>query len=834
MSGIAVLLFVTFRVASSRLEREVAEPVSDPPPAKPPAPSQPPIFLSTIAATPMQKTVATAIVIAMTAAFAMIVPFSGIDGPQVPAVPPVGDALLFVMYFVIGFILMGQFLRLRSWSLLTLAAGFFFQCAMTLMHAVSFPGFFVDNTARIGEQTPTWVYFVWRGAFPLFLIGYSYFHGLVPRRLVKRPRLMLALLVTAVVVIPAGMLAAVAHYQNILPVTVIAHDPVGMLTHYTYITSSVLGPVILVLNLIALTMLWMRGDSVLDVWLMVATCAAILDVSMASIIGNERFDVSWYAGRAYGLLSAGLVLGALLEEMNRLYASLYALMADLQAQSEAKYRSVFDTTSDAIIVIDRLGTIKSFNRAAEQMFDYTASEVIDQNVRMLMPEPYRSAHDQYLRNYHHSGIRKIIGIGREVQGRRKDSTTIAIDLAVTEWKSGDEQLFTGIVRDISERKDMEQQLIQSQKMEAIGQLTGGMAHDFNNILGVVIGNLDMLAEQYPTDTPEELTDATAAAMAGADLIQRLLAFARRQPLQPKLMYLNEIVEELIPLLRRIIGGQIQMETLNDGDLWPVIADPAQFENALLNLVINARDAMPDGGKLTIECKSYAIDDHSAVEYDVPAGTYTTLVVSDTGTGIPKDILPRVFDPFFTTKPPGSGSGLGLSMVFGYAKQSGGMIRIYSEVGKGTSVRLYLPSVVNGDVPAEETVDIDTSNLHGNERILVVEDTPAARVVAQRILISLGYTVRVAGDATEAMLIIDSGERFDLLFTDIVMPGMNGIALAEAMHQRFPRMKILFASGFSRTPTDDIALLKATYITKPYRKIDLALTLRNIFNHRNSR
>ena len=831
MLGVAVLLFVTFRVVTWRLECEVDEPTSDPLPLA--MPSRAPIFLSTIAATVTQKSAALAIVIAMFASFAALVPYARVDGPVVPAFPPVGDALLCVMFFIIGFIIIGQFLRLRSWSLLTLASGFLFQSIMTVLHAISFPGFF--TVLFVDQQTTPWLYVQWRGGFTLFVIAYAYLHGQSRSRPISRPKLAVLLAVAGVIAIGVGGLASLIHWNDSLPTIVgQAVVPAAIDVQYSNWVYVGIGPTIVLLNLIALSLLWMRGNSVLDVWLMVAICASILDISISSIIGNQRFDVSYYAGRAYGLLSAGLVLGALLEEMNRLYASLYMLMANQQEESEAKYRAIFDTTSDAIIVIERLGAIKSFNSAAEHMFGYEAQEVLDQNVNILMPEPYHSAHDQYLRNYHTTGVRKMIGIGRETQGKRKDGTTIAIDLAVTEWRTGDEQLFTAIVRDISDRRHMEHQLIQSQKMEAIGQLTGGMAHDFNNILGVVIGNLDMLADRFPDGSPEELTDATTAATAGADLIQRLLAFARRQPLQPKLMYLNEIVEELIPLLRRIIGGQIQMETLNDGDLWPVVADPAQFENALLNLVINARDAMPNGGKLSIECRSHSIDHDSATEYDIPEGAYTTLVVSDTGTGIPKDILPRVFDPFFTTKPPGSGSGLGLSMVFGYAKQSGGMIRIYSEVGKGTSVRLYLPSVVNGVNAAEEPVDVDTSNLHGNERILVVEDTPAARVVAQRILTSLGYTVRVASDATEAMLIIDSGEHFDMLFTDIVMPGMNGIALAETVHPRHPRMKILFASGFSRTPTEDIAMLNATYITKPYRKIDLALTLRNIFNHRKNR
>ena len=830
LSFVAVLVFYSYRVASSRIEKEVAQTLARPADRPIPHEAQPPVFLSTLPATPLQKNVALVLVMVMIAAFTAIVPYASVDGPRIPAFPPVGDALLCVMFFIIGFIIIGQFLRLRTWSLLILASGFLFQSVMTVLHAISFPGFF--TVFFVDQQTTPWLYVLWNSGFPLFVIVYAYLHGLQPRRLIRRHKLAVLVAVVGVTVFGVASWTSLIYWENLLP-TVVANSvtPEIIDVQYSNAIAMGIGPAILLLNIIALIALWLRGDSVLDLWLKVSICASILNVSIASIIGNQRFDVSYYAGRAFGLLAAGWVLGALLDEMNRLYASLYMMMETQLLESEAKYRAIFDTTVDAIVVINGDGVIKSFNRAAELMLGYSPDEVLENNVCMLMPEPYHTAHDQYLSNYHATGVCKIIGIRREVQGLRKDGKPIALDLSVTEWRSGDEQLFTGILRDISDRKQMEQQLIQSQKMEAIGQLTGGMAHDFNNILGVVIGNLDMLTDYFPTGIPEELTDALTASTAGADLVQRLLAFARRQPLQPKCIYLNEMVQELLPLLRRIIGGQIKIETFVDDNIWPVVADPAQFENVILNLVINARDAMPHGGKLSIECRSHMMDEFSAAEYDVPVGTYTTLIVSDTGVGIPKEIMTRVFDPFFTTKPPGTGSGLGLSMVFGYTKQSGGVVRIYSEVGEGTSVRVYLPSAPNGNREEEDAISIDTSNLHGNEHILVVEDTTAARVVAQRILTSLGYTVRLASDSTEALLIVDSGEKFDMLFTDIVMPGMGGLELAQLIRKRHPGIKVLFASGFSRTPTEDIERLRATYITKPYRKLDIATTIRNIFNHR---
>lgn len=808
------LLFVAFRIASSRLEREVNETVI--PKSVPQLKSiQPPIFLSTIAPTQQQKTKAVMIILVLIACFIMVIPFAGIDGPNIPAFPPLDDALLCVMYFVTGFIILGQFQRLRTWSMLILGTGFMFESLMAIEHAISFPGFFHANV--FGMQAAVWLYQMWHLGFPPFVIAYAYFHGKYPRRLIIRPKLASVLMISSTIVCSVGAALACIQWEAYLPTLINVGGG-----DYTKVLTFWMGPTFLLLNIITLVMLWLRGDSVLDLWLFVATCSSLLDITVGSIIGGHRFDVSYYVGRGYGLLSTSLVLGALLEEMNRLYASLFSQMISQQERDDAKYHAIFNTTVDAIIVIDRIGTIKAFNKAAERMFGY-AQDIIGQNVRVLMPEPFYSAHDQYLQNYQQTGIHKIIGRGREVRGKRQDGTSFEIDLAVAEWFNGNEQLFTGILRNISDRKHIEQQLIQSQKMEAIGQLTGGMAHDFNNILGVVIGNLDMLEERFE-QTPEELTDALVASMAGAKLVQQLLAFARRQPLQPKIIFLNEVVESLIPMLSRVIGGAIEIETHFDANLWPVVADPTQFENALLNLVINARDAMPNGGKLLIECCAHTMDRHSSIEYDVPTGTYTTLIVSDTGTGIPSDILERIFDPFFTTKAPGMGSGLGLSMVHGYAKQSGGLVRVYSEINQGTTVRLYLPSATE-----EDTINSETGGLHGTERILIVEDTSAARVVAERILLSLGYTVRVAGNANEALSIICNEEPFDMLFTDIVMPGISGIQLASQIRQQHPMIKILFASGFSRTPLEEIERLGATYINKPYSKIDIATMIRNIFN-----
>ena len=381
--------------------------------------------------------------------------------------------------------------------------------------------------------------------------------------------------------------------------------------------------------------------------------------------------------------------------------------------SETRLRSliatVLDTVVDGLITIDRHGIIQSFNKACVSLFGYAPDEVIGQNVRILMPEPYHSEHDRYIAAYLATGVAKIIGTGREVMGRRKDGSTFPMELAVGESPQGGNHAFVGIVRDLTERREAEtqrEQLRQSQKMEAVGQLTGGLAHDFNNLLAIIIGNLDMLREIRADDpvTDELVRDALDSALRGADLTRRLLAFARRQPLQPERVDINEVIGAIVRLLTRTLGENITIEMSLAANVWPVQIDRAQFEAVIANLATNARDAMPRGGALLIDTRNGQLDAaYAAAHTDVTPGDYVVVEVSDSGTGMPPDILSRIFEPFFTTKEQGKGTGLGLSMVFGFMKQSGGHVTVYSEPGKGTTFRLYLPRLSDTDRRAGGTV-----------------------------------------------------------------------------------------------------------------------------------
>jgi PAS domain S-box-containing protein len=385
-----------------------------------------------------------------------------------------------------------------------------------------------------------------------------------------------------------------------------------------------------------------------------------------------------------------------------------------------RLRAVVETAVDGVILIDARGRVLMFNPACELLFGYSAEEVIGENVRMLMPTPYREEHDTYLSNYRETSTAKIIGIGREVTGLRKDGSSFPMDLSVGEAKQEGESIFVGIIHDLSSRKRTEEQLVQAQKMEMVGQLSGGIAHDFNNLLTVILGNAEALSIRLKArDDLRQLADTIMlAAERGAELTRGLLAFSRRQMLQPSVIDCNMLVESMRMLLRRTLREDIELRVAPAPNAVYALADPAQLESALLNLSLNAQDAMPTGGTLTFATAEIELDASSFPTESVQAGRYVSIGVTDTGSGMARDVAERAFEPFFTTKEVGKGSGLGLSMVYGFAKQSNGHVTIYSEIGLGTSVRLYLPLVNEPDAPTHRH---DTSKtVGGHERVLVVE------------------------------------------------------------------------------------------------------------------
>jgi PAS domain S-box-containing protein len=503
-------------------------------------------------------------------------------------------------------------------------------------------------------------------------------------------------------------------------------------------------------------------------------------------------------------------------------------------EREARLRSILETAPDAIITIDERGLMQSFSDAAEKLFGYAAGEAIGRNVSMLMSTPHREAHDGYLARYMRTGEKRIIGIGREVEARRKDGTTFPIELAVGEVKLGRTRIFTGFIRDLTVRVKMEQDLRQAQKMEAIGQLTGGVAHDFNNLLTVISGNLEMLeARLSGPDERELLEQAREACQLGAQLANRLLAFGRRQPLQPKLVDLAGLVGGMVDLLRRSLGATIAIETQLARGLPMVTVDPGQVENALLNLAVNARDAMPKGGKLMIAAAVARLGPAEVVGHpDQSPGAYVTLAVTDTGSGMTPEVRQRAFEPFFTTKGPGAGSGLGLSMVYGFVKQSGGHVQLDSEPGLGTTVRLFLPVRDDGAAAATQRQAVAPAAAARGETVLLVEDDARVRQVSHRRLRELGYAVLQAENGPAALKVLDDGAAIDLLFTDVVMPGgMTGVDLAHEARRRRPGLKILFTSGYADPGVLQDGLLTggAGWLGKPYTLRELQAKLRTLLD-----
>jgi signal transduction histidine kinase len=377
---------------------------------------------------------------------------------------------------------------------------------------------------------------------------------------------------------------------------------------------------------------------------------------------------------------------------------------------------------------------------------------------------------------------------------------------------------------------------QVQKMEAIGQLAGGVAHDFNNLLGVIIGNLDSVVEHGHVD-PELVSmveDALGAALRGASLTRHLLAYSRQQPLAPRVLFLGHVVTRLTGLLRRTLGETIQIRTILPADLWKTCLDPNQLENALLNLAVNARDAMPEGGVLTIEAANVLLDgDLLDTTAAIQPGPYVLLAVSDTGTGMSKDVVQRAFEPFFTTKPEGAGTGLGLSMVYGFVRQSDGHVRIYSEPGHGTSIKLYFPAA---EVAVAHPLDVEDSGAiptaRTGEVICLIEDDAALRKLITGQLDTLGYEVVAAEDGVTGRPLLAAAVRVDLLLTDVVLPnGVSGPAFAEEARKSRPDLKVLFMSGYTRNAITENGIVTAGthLLLKPFRKADLARKLRQMLD-----
>jgi PAS domain S-box-containing protein len=499
-------------------------------------------------------------------------------------------------------------------------------------------------------------------------------------------------------------------------------------------------------------------------------------------------------------------------------------------ESEQLARGIVDTALDAFVQMDESGTISDWNSQAEKIFGWSRGEALGRSLgELIIPEIHRAAHKSGLQRFLRTGEGSVLGRRLEIEARRRDGKEIKVELSITALRRRNGVVFNGFVRDLTDKIAAEDRIRQAEKMEAVGQLTGGVAHDFNNILTVITGTIEILAEAVENDPQlaaiTKMIDEAAAR--GADLTQHLLAFARKQPLQPRETDLNTLIIETAKLLRPTLGERIEIESVFEDEACLANVDPNQLATAILNLAINARDAMPDGGKLILETASAVLDENYASRHsEVRPGRYALLAVSDTGTGIPAAILDKVFNPFFTSKEPGKGTGLGLSMVYGFVKQSAGHIKIYSEEGHGTTIKIYLPPGTGASLAPEAAIAPAIQG--GHETILVVEDDKLVREYVLTQLRSLGYVTLDAANGAEALAIIAAGNQFDLLFTDVIMPGaMNGRQLATEVQKSKPGLKVLFTSGYTENAIIHHGRLDTgvLLLAKPYRKSDMAGMIR---------
>ena len=499
--------------------------------------------------------------------------------------------------------------------------------------------------------------------------------------------------------------------------------------------------------------------------------------------------------------------------------------------SEEQYRALFENTPYPMWVFDlETHRLLAVNSAAIAHYGYRREEFLALKIEDLRAPEDIPALEQHLATkeagYHTTG---------PWRHRKKDGTLIEVQT------SGHEITFAGrraelvVIDDVTERKRLEEQFRQAQKMEAVGRLAAGVAHDFNNLLTAILGTTDLMIEDLPADDPdrEGLLDIRGAAERAAVLTRQLLTFSRQQVVSPRMLRLNELITDLVKLLRRLLGEDVTIASALAPDCGAVKADPGQLEQVLVNLAVNARDAMPNGGRLTIETKNVDLDaDYPTERVMIPAGRYVMLAVTDNGTGMDAQTNARIFEPFFTTKPVGKGTGLGLATVYGVVQQSGGYIWLYSELGHGTSFKIYLPRVdADGPQPAEE--EQRASALDGSETVLVAEDEEAVRLIIAKALEARGYRVLSARDGTEALELAAGHGRIDLLVTDVVMPDMNGRELSRRFTEARPNLRTLYLSGY----TDDAMLHRGVlqegvaFLQKPFSLGALARKVRDVIEAR---
>lgn len=524
--------------------------------------------------------------------------------------------------------------------------------------------------------------------------------------------------------------------------------------------------------------------------------------------------------------------------------------------AESIYEAVLDAAPDAIVGVDEQGLIRLVNAQAERLFGYDRDELLGQHIEMLVTEDARDIHPTRRAEYMADPQPRPMGAGMDLAGRRKDGSEFPAEISLSAINNEDGLLVSAAVRDITDRIELqaererlraeaqrerhESEMHQSQRLESLGQLAGGVAHDFNNLLSVILSYSAFAIEavrKLPPDNAEyqvllnDVEQIQRAAERGTELTHQLLAFGRREVVSPRRLDLNEVVLGIEQLLLRTIGEHVELETSLSPNLLPVLADPGQIEQILVNLAVNARDALPSGGILTIDTTNVVVDgDYAAEHTGLQLGAYVRLRVGDNGVGIAPEVKDHIFEPFFTTKSKGEGSGLGLATVYGIVTQAGGTIHVYSEPGMGTTMTILLP--MTHETTPEKAFDRSRSNIGKGETILIVEDETAMREVTRRILSRSGYEVLEAANGPEAIRLSEKHPgNIDLLLSDVIMPHMLGKEVAENIVQRCPDIKVLYMSGYAQPILTSRGTLEdgVQLIEKPFTAEELNERLRDVLD-----
>jgi two-component system cell cycle sensor histidine kinase/response regulator CckA len=505
------------------------------------------------------------------------------------------------------------------------------------------------------------------------------------------------------------------------------------------------------------------------------------------------------------------------------------------AHSERHVRldQLIEGLTDAVVVVDEQGEVVLVNATTEALFGYDRSELIGRPVEILLPEQMHEIHRGHRAGYLREPRNRSMGSGLDLTARRKDGERVPVEIGLSAVQTDEGMLIAAVITNITERRKLEDALTQTQKLEAVGRLAGGIAHDFNNLLTAILGYTEFLARELEEGTRPhaDALEVRAAAERAAGLTRQLLVFSRTQTIKPEVIHPNQRVSGLHVLLGRLIGENIEVESKLENGLWPVLIDPGQFDQIVTNLVLNARDAMDRGGQLAIETRNVVIEEGWS---DVRPGEFVSLTISDTGEGMSEDTLAHALEPFYTTKDPSKGTGLGLATVYGIVEQAQGSLRLYSEVGVGTTVKVYLPRAREAPAPSVEPAERDAGPVAapplGTGAVLLVEDETAVRSLVSRMLRSLGYDAIVAASAAEAVGLFElHRDAITVLLTDVVMPQLGGRELAERLLVAAPGLRVLFMSGYTEDALIRRRELAArfAFIEKPFTTGELGHALQSL-------